>query len=221
MHPVIRLVCFIIFAAFVSTGQGLILLAGFLLLFLVWLILKQGPSPKAWLMLKRMRLFYLSILFIYLWFTPGEIMFVLPGIWSPTYEGFMLAAERILALCLLVFSVETLLRTTSRPLLLTGLYYLASPLMLLGVNRNQFIVRIILTLDLVSGNMEEKTPRTEKTFKHYFEDVTQRLADKITNTIHLQNDNNKTLNFELQAPPEKRQWLWPISLLILFFVVSG
>ncbi len=219
MHPLIRLVCFIIFAAFVSLGQYSIILLGFMLLGLVWLVSRQWPSPKAWVMLKRMRIFYLSILLVYLWFTPGEIVFSLFDHWSPTYEGFGLAVERILALSLLVFAVETLLRLTPKNLLLTGLYYLATPLVLLGICRNQFIVRVMLTLDLVSVDTANLSVKEKKPFKSYFQDITQRLADKITESINRQ-ASHAPLVFELEAPPVLWQWLWPVALLLLFFSVS-
>lgn len=219
MHPLIRLVCFIIFAAFVSLGQYAVLILGGVLLLLIWLVSKQGPSSKAWRMLKRMKVFYFSILLIYLWFTPGEIIFSLFENWSPTYEGLFQALERILALCLLVFAVETLLRLTPRHLLLTGLYYLATPLVLLGLNRDQFIVRVILTLDLVSSDHESKPKDSQQGFKPYLNNVTQRLADKITDTIHMK-ASTEPMTFELQAPPNMTQWMWPLCLLILFLSVS-
>ncbi len=219
MHPLIRLVCFIIFAAFVSLGQYSIIFLGFALLCLTWLISRQWPSAKAWLMLKRMRIFYLSILLLYLWFTPGEIVFSLFDRWSPTYEGFSLAMERILALSLLVLAVETLLRLTPRNLLITGLYYLATPLVLIGVCRNQFIIRVMLTLDLVSTEAIKQSVQKKKPFKSYFQDITQRLADKITESIKSQ-ARHGPLVFELQAPPVLWQWLWPVVLVLLFFSVS-
>jgi len=219
MHPLIRLICFIIFAAFVSLGQYSVLFLGGLLLIFTWLISKQGPSPKVWRMLKRMKVFYLSILLIYLWFTPGEIIFSLFDNWSPTYEGLFQALERILALALLVFAVETLLRLTPRNLLLTGLYYLAVPLVFFGLNRGQFIVRVMLTLDLVSSDKQKQAQDNKLAFKQYLENITQRLADKITDTINMKTSNDPMI-FELQAPPNKMQWMWPVSLLILFLSVS-
>ena len=219
MHPLIRLICFIIFAAFVSLGQYSVLVLGSLLLILTWLVSKQGPSAKVWRMLKRMKIFYFSILLIYLWFTPGEIIFSLFENWSPTYEGLFQALERILALGLLVFAVETLLRLTPRNLLLTGLYYLAAPLVLLGLNRDQFIVRIMLTLDLVSSDQQTQAQDDKLAFNQYLNNVTQHLADKITDTINMKTSNDPMI-FELQAPPNKMQWMWPVSLLILFLSVS-
>jgi len=170
-------------------------------------------------MLKRMKIFYFSILLIYLWFTPGEIIFSLFENWSPTYEGLFQALERILALGLLVFAVETLLRLTPRNLLLTGLYYLAAPLVLLGLNRDQFIVRIMLTLDLVSSDQQTQAQDDKLAFNQYLNNVTQHLADKITDTINMKTSNDPMI-FELQAPPNKMQWMWPVSLLILFLSVS-
>jgi len=219
MHPLIRLICFIIFAAFVSLGQFSVLVLGTVLVLAIWLISKQGPAPKVWRMLKRMKVFYFSILLIYLWFTPGEIIFSFFDSWSPTYEGLFQALERIFALCLLVFAVETLLRLTPRKLLLTGLYYLAAPFVLLGLNRDQFIVRIMLTLDLVSSDPKVQVKNKKQAFKDYLNDITQRLADKIADTINMKTTSEPMI-FELQAPPSKMQWMWPVSLFVLFLSVS-
>jgi len=225
MHPLIRFICFIIFAAFVSLGQYLILALGSFLLVLIWIVSKQMPSQKLLQMLKRMRVFYVSILIIYLWFTPGEIMFSVFDSWSPTYEGLHQAMERILALCLLVVAVETLLRLTSRNLILTGLYYLATPFVILGLKRDQFIVRLMLTLDLVAADPvirgpKIKSPTRKQSFSHYFDDITQRIADKITDTINMK-VKTEPMIFELDAPPNKLQWIWPVSLFFLFWIVSG
>jgi len=223
MHPLIRLVCFVIFAASVSLGEGAIILTGIMLLILVMVVSRQKPSSKLWQMLKRMRIFYLSILLVYLWFTPGEIIFTWIAAWSPTYEGVYLALEKILALCILVAAVEALLRLTPRNHLLSGLYYLATPLTLLGVNRNQFIVRVMLTLDLVTADPPQLLPRGKSATKiplhHYFHHIAQKLADKITDTINMKKQHAPMM-FELQAPPTYLQWLWPIGLFFLFWMIS-
>lgn len=227
MHPLIRLICFMIFAAFISLGEGTVLVAGIVLLVIIGCLTREKPSAKLWIMLKRMRIFYLSILLVYLWFTPGEIIVTGFTSWSPTYEGLYLALERILALCLLVVAVEALLRLTPREQMLSGLYYLATPLVIVGINRNQFIVRVMLTLDLVTAekysSLKHATLKSEGRklsggYNAYFSDITQKLADKITDTLNMKIQHAPMI-FELQAPPHGAQWLWPVAVFLLFLLI--
>jgi len=219
MHPLMRLLCFIIFAAFVSLGEYPIIGFGFIILSGVWIVSGHGPSVKAWQMLKRLKLFYFSILLVFLAFTPGEIMLSLFGNWYLTYEGLNQAAEKILALCLLVLGVETLLRLTPRNSILSGLFYLSAPLRYLGLNREQFIIRIMLTLDLVTNEPLMMPKKTKKKMSDYFNDITQQIADKITQTINHQVPST-AIAFDLHVTPSYLQWLWPSSLLLLFWCIS-
>ncbi|MDH5258174.1 MAG: hypothetical protein OEX07_09195, partial [Gammaproteobacteria bacterium] len=82
MHPLISLICFIIFAAFVSLGQVASSMLGLLFLLVVWVISRQLPAAKAWAMIKRLRIFFVSILIMYLWFTPGQLIWPVLASWS-------------------------------------------------------------------------------------------------------------------------------------------
>lgn len=152
LHPVIRLLFTVLIATAVTRGSAvdLVLAAGIL-------VVPYGyrPAqlfPPAVLMLKRLRWFFLSLLVLFLWFTPGTPLFDLgiPQRWIPTREGLIFGAERTLALVLVVLAVNYLLRTTSRENLLLAIYVLTKPLSWSGSDlRQRFAVRMALVLETV------------------------------------------------------------------------
>jgi len=220
MHPLISLISFILFSAFVSLGNADVLFAGFLLLLFVWIISKQKPSKKAWMMIKRLKIFFISIFIIYLWFTPGQLVFPALDNWSPTYEGMIFGLERVLALCLLVIAVETLLRLMNRSTILCGLYYLATPFTLLGFSREKFIVRMMLTLESVIdfGSGKKKTNQPKKDFGDYIESVSERLVMRMEMAL-LEDVEHEPMTFNLTPLPAWYQWLVPVAIAALFISI--
>jgi len=223
LHPLISLLSFIVFAAFVSLGQTASSAAGFLLLMLVWLVSRQLPELKAWLMIKRLRIFFLSIFIMYFWFTPGQLVWPLLDRWSPTYDGLAQGMERILALIILVLGVESLLRLMSRSELLVGLFYLATPLLRFGINRERFIVRVLLTLEAVNvqPSLDSNNHRFEmRQFKvrqisQYLAKISEMLAARFS-LAENQSLNIEELVVEIKSPPGWIQWLIPLALFIIF-----
>lgn len=120
-------------------------------LLVILLIAVQGAARlhSARRMLRRLRWFFVSLLVLYFWFTPGEPVFSVDAQWSgwlPTREGVAEGGIRIAALIVIVLAVNVLVIATSREQLLTGLLWLASPLESLGANRERFALRITLVL---------------------------------------------------------------------------
>jgi len=97
MHPVIKIILFLIYAAAVAFGGATILLAGAVLVVALYL---PGPGERLLLalrMLRRMRWFFLSIALVYLLFTPGRLLFS-AWPWGPTVEGLVGGGQRIASL---------------------------------------------------------------------------------------------------------------------------
>lgn len=227
VHPLIRLLSFIIFAAFVSLGQTMSSILGMVILVVVYALSCQLPAPVAWRMIKRLRIFFVSIFIMYLWFTPGELLF--PGFvsWSPTFEGLWYGIQRILALVIMVLGVECLLRLTDRTALLCGLYYIAYPFKWLGVDRNRFIIRILLTLEAVdsTGMPGEKMAFKLKHAKKYFSAVSIQMVNKFqlaaANSDGRQPTDFQPIDFELEKLPHWLQWLIPITISVIFLIATG
>ncbi|MDX1810580.1 MAG: hypothetical protein R3240_01415 [Gammaproteobacteria bacterium] len=221
MHPLIVLVCFILFAGFVSLGSGALLAAGLFLLVVSGLLLRTGPGARAWRMLSKMRLFFLSIFILYVWFTPGELLFFALDHWSPTWEGLTFGGERVLALVLLVLAVDMLLKTLSREQILCGLFYCFYPLTLLGFSRDKFMIRTWLTLEAVTSHPVAKPPRKSFDLKH-FPAYIDALAGRIRDLLEQANAKacEEEIIIEIEGPPIWYHWLLPIGVLIYFSGIS-
>ena len=160
MHPVIRIVSFVVLTAFLALGDAAnILVAAFILGFLHFKL--DGPARQAaWRLLRRMRWLFLSIAVIYLWFTPGAPL--IPGAasfaaWLPTVDGLWLGALRISALALMATAAALLLSVTARDEILGALRWLMAPLGRLRFPDERFAVRVALSLEAVT-RMQSQVP---------------------------------------------------------------
>lgn len=100
-------------------------------------------------LIKRMRLFLISILFIYIFFTPGEIITQFQMSISPTYEGLYLGFMQTQKLLISLAALSLLLSNDSKEKLMLGLYIFILPLNRLGVDVERFTARLSLTLEYV------------------------------------------------------------------------
>ncbi len=226
MHPLISLISFMVFAAFVSLGQIASSVIGFFFLVVIWLVTRQLPAPKAWLMIKRLRIFFLSLFVMYLWFTPGQLVFPSLDSWSPTFEGLAQGAQRIMALIILVLGVESLLRLLDRAALLTGLYYLATPFKFFGVKRERFIVRVLLTLEAAEIRTKPKKSPLPSSFAfkikkidQYLSEIGRRLAERMRLAAEPPAEI-EPLTFEIMPLPHWIQWLIPLMIGGTFLLLS-
>ncbi len=222
MHPLISLVCFLIFAAFVSLGNIVVSLLGLLLLAGTWWYSKTLPTPRAWRMLRRMKLFFISIVLLYSWFTPGQL--ILPGLenWSPSLEGLLLGAERIVALIILVIAVDSFLNLMSRQQILTALYYFFYPLHFIGFNRERFMLRTLLTLEAATNNTSFSLPEitnAPKDVSAYLDRMSLLVRDLIAAPVN--KTEEQIIVVELDSPPVWYFWLIPLVLLMLFVGVRA
>lgn len=149
-------------------------------------------------------------------------MFPLLDTWSPTYEGVTLASLRVIALCILVMGVSTLLRITPRDELVCGLYYFTYPLSWFGVPRERLIARIILTLEFAANppvRVNKNKNKTEKlTVSHYLDSMIERFSVNMEKAIDV-DASHQELIVELLPPPTKLEWFYFLSL-ILFFIAA-
>jgi len=153
LHPVIRLVSYVVLTAYLALGNPADLVLAGLLLGGLYITFERRAWPASWRMLRRMRWLFLSIAIIYLWLTPGEPLAAVPGPWSdwlPTVDGAREGLLRIAALVLMVAAASLLLQATSREQILAALRWLAAPLRRLGFPHERFAVRTALTLEAVN-----------------------------------------------------------------------
>jgi energy-coupling factor transporter transmembrane protein EcfT len=149
MHPALRVLGVMLFIPVVAHGgllAGLGAGAGVA-------VLLTGIGSTAWRrcldLNRRLRWFFVSIILLYGWFTPGRELLPAAGSLSPTLEGLLLGLGRALILAIIVGAVVWLLARSSREELVGAILWLTAPLARLGFPRERFAVRLVLTLEVV------------------------------------------------------------------------
>jgi energy-coupling factor transport system permease protein len=147
LHAAIKIVSFLVFGAAMTLGRAHLLLAGAVLLAALYFTGQARLAP-ALVMLRRLRWLLLSILMVYLFFTPGQLLW--PGVaWGPTVPGLGEGLRRVAALALLAGAVSWVLGGTAQDELLSALLWCLRPLTWVGVAPERLAVRITLTLEAV------------------------------------------------------------------------
>ena len=225
IHPVIRVVLFLTFAAFTAYGQtGQLVTAAALMLFLF--VMKPQWLQKSWPMLKRMRWLFFSIVILYLGFTPG-----LPAFsdwpWSPSKLGFQLALLRTGALVLLVMAVNVLLASMEREQLIGAILWLVYPFRWI-VDDKKLAIRISLTLELIEEvtmlnsmvMQTERPPQGNNALMRRIAIIGDRVALLFEAVLDKANNMaSHTLEITARRAPPTLQWVYPLLLGILFAMV--
>lgn len=157
IHPVIRISGFLILAACLSLGGLSELLVAGVIVAIITTLVRPRIFPMVGPMLRRMRWLFLSLLVIYLWFTPGPPLLFPYG---PSLEGIQAGLLRISSLAVLVMAVGLLLCTTSRAQLIAAIQWLAWPMRWLGLEADRLAVRTVLTLEAVADTQHMLRQRT-------------------------------------------------------------
>jgi len=98
---------------------------------------------------RRMRWLFLSILIIYTFGTPGELVPHFPVNIAPTFEGIQLGLQQIEKLMIALAALSLLLTRSSKEHMMLGLYMLLLPFKFIGLNVERFAARLLLTLNYV------------------------------------------------------------------------
>ena len=125
------------------------MLLGIVLVGTVVVIMRFKSIELSLRILKRMKWFFLSILIVYLWFTPGSpvIDSSLPGI--PTVEGISTGLLRVMSLMLIIFAVNYFVSAIARTILIEAIVWLLTPLSWAGIDNKVVALRIALVLELL------------------------------------------------------------------------
>lgn len=97
-------------------------------------------------LLRRTRWLLISLILIYAFATPGDLLFPGWGSYSPTREGLYSGGLQALRLMALLSGLAVVLAALSGNRVLVGLYFLLRPLAPLGVDIDRLSARIWLTL---------------------------------------------------------------------------
>jgi len=215
LHPGIKLSAYLLFAINLVWGASvpLLLFSSLLLLLLVHFCSIQ--LSLLWRSLLRLRWLFLSILILYSWMQPSGLVH---DSWA-WVAGFLAGLQYCLILILLASSVLVLLETTPLPQLVEAIYWLVTPLSLLGLKRDKLALRLALVIETLADMRQ----RWQSELKPDLADLS--LIDKIAayfvHALRLalrQADRSPERHVEIPVRANPPWWQWFFLLLMLFLL---
>ena len=162
MHPFVKILYFVLILFLMSfmSNQLLYILALIISVFAAGLQLRNFLR-----IIKRMRWLFFSILIIYAFATPGQLIPDIPVNFAPTFEGIQQGLLQVVKLLIALAALTLLFVGSSKEQLILGMYMLLKPLKHLGLNVEKFAVRLFLTLDYVEDFAVQNQHKF--TFSHF------------------------------------------------------
>lgn len=142
----------------VLVAAGFVCMLGIQLLQALWLVsvviivlilaLVAGRK-KLGAVIRRLRYILIAVIVLFAWQTPGVLIVPVLGMFSPTYDGLLLALDSTARLLATAAVVAVMLEKLSTAQWVSSLYVLIAPLRIAGVSPERFAVRLRLVLDYV------------------------------------------------------------------------
>ena len=228
IHPKVRIALLVVFIFFVSMGTASHLAAAVLALAGVYAVVGRQALIEGLGRLRFLRYFFVSIVVLYFWFTPGERIALGIGpadaLWLPTYEGVLEGVLRIAVLVCIVLAVNVLNATTARSELVPAIAGLAAPLRWLRFDPQRLAIRMVLTMEKVA-NLREPLTTLRRTLPatRRGESLLKRLGVEVARFLHRVNDEpgNGQPGVLLGSLPACPKWQWGLPLLVvaLYWIV--
>lgn len=216
IHPVIRVICFVLFAILVSKATALQLAVAFVILASGYLLIIPHQWRYPFRMIWRLKWLMLSIVCIYLLFVPAA---ELHGKWASGLQ----ALHQVVVLLLLVSAAGLLFITTGRQRLVYAIYWLSRPLSRVSVSPERIAVRLVMTMERVK-NLEQLIMAQHASGaenKTHISRMAARLKTVFEQVIeHAENEPLQTVQIPRLENPAVVQWLWPLLLLSIFILLS-
>lgn len=222
MHPVIKILLLLLAALMTVWGGWSQWLLALSLTLIGFTFVKEADVKKALRMMARLRWLLLSIIIIYLWFTPGAPLLPdFPG-WSPSYEGVLMGLHRAAILLLLVLAVSLLLQSTPLASMIAALLWLLRPFALLGLPHERLAVRLALTMEAVDElqRMTSAPPPVTKGLQQRIRMAATRMVDLFGKvTQHAHSLPCRSIEVPVLNAPGWLQWLMLLALSGVFLIL--
>ena len=160
LHPAMSIITFIVMTILIAhLALAQLLMLGLLL----FVGLKCCEDHRFLMMMNRMRWLFVSIMLIYSFSIPGEYLPHWPFEFAPTYEGLQQGINQIVRISLVLAAIAILMATSTREVMMVGIYCCLRPLRFLNLSPERFTARLYLTLQYIDeakstgGISEEKS----------------------------------------------------------------
>ncbi len=240
MHPAIKLISLITVAVFLTQGNTVTLLITGALLLPFYIVI---PSlwQSAFSMISRLKLFFLSIILVYL--------FLSPATWSELLDMNILLQVatpglfRISVLIVIIFSVNLYLKTTSKEDILASLIWLFKPLNYFNITIDRFALRAVMTLEYIEHlnhkltQYKQRKLQEKKRQKKLKDNTATTLRQKLQMTKHVflnlvsqsaiilqdvlneaENTSGKQYTIDCLQAPSFIQFIIPVLLFAFLFI---
>lgn len=218
MHPVTAILGLLLLTGGLAWGRWSVLAAAALVVGAFYATSSQGLSGGFLRRVGRLRWLFLSILLIYGWFTPGVPVWEPLGRYSPSVAGLVAGALRCLNLMIILAAVHWLLSKLGRESLVGGVYWVARPLQVLGLQPQRLAVRLVLTLEYLDRVQETRPAlRSAETS----EPVLDRLAAWLRSVLETAEGRcHSVMDLAVIQAPGARDWL-ALSAFVALMVLMG
>ena len=164
-----QLIAFFLFALIVNVWRFNILV---LLMLVLFILLTHLNNKQFFKLMRRLKWFYLVMLLIFVFNTPGEHIAQWPFSIKPTYEGVRMGVEQVLRIAVMLAALSIILVQNTKQQLISGLYFLMKPLSYLGLDIQRFAARLWLTLYYVElQQVDKEKPRLDGSLAQYLSDI--------------------------------------------------
>ena len=146
INVITQLLIFFTLAILVNQTHLPVLIYIAAMLGLALIVIKKNQFFRS---IKRLKWFFLALIIIFAFNTPGEHVIVSSQRISPTYEGLIAGAVQALRIMVMLAALSLVLASNTRQQLISGFYFIFYPLKYLGLEVERFAARLWLTLHYV------------------------------------------------------------------------
>ena len=155
INTITQLSGFLVFAVLMNRFSLTHMVTIFIMLMLALVVIKATHFLR---ILKRMKWFFLVMLLIFAFNTPGQHIHGWDYLFSPTYEGLASGLLQVFRMLTLLAALSLIMTINTKPQLISGFYFMLLPLQSLGLEIERFAVRLWLTLEYVESAKQFDKP---------------------------------------------------------------
>lgn len=225
LHPVVVVSTFLVYAMVMALQPQPLMIGAALSVLGVGGWYRHGKDWRPVIdPLRRLRWFFLSLVVLYGWGTPGTPLWgtsiegMASSWWMPTWEGAAAAFERIGALLAIMLAAVWLIERLARDELLLAIQGLVKPLATLGFPVRRFSLRLLLVIESIA-EVQTIVVRCLSARDRDMTPLAQfgQLSARVFAAVAAGAETAPLAPIRLPAyrPPPPWQWSCPLGLVIL------